>query len=123
MSFLFRKVRCFLFFAAALQALALLVMVVSAQAQVTVVNAASYATDLKVTPGSIAVAFGTFKTQNDQNYTASSTPLPTTLGGVSVTVNGVAAGLFFAGKTQINFLLPATVAAGAGSITVTGSDG
>ncbi|MFN7948623.1 MAG: hypothetical protein U0Z53_24935 [Blastocatellia bacterium] len=123
MSFLTRKVHYFFFLVAVLTVMAVMTPVVSAQSQVTVVNAASYASDLKVTPGSIAVAFGAFKTQNDQNYSATSTPLPVTLGGVSVNVGGAAAALFFVGKTQINFLVPATAAAGNATITVTSSDG
>jgi uncharacterized protein (TIGR03118 family) len=40
------------------------------------------------------------------------TQLPTTLNGVSVTVNGEAAPVSFVGNTQINFLVPADIQAG-----------
>lgn len=92
------------------------------QPAVAVVNAASYASDFIVAPNSIAAAFGSFKTQNDQVYSATSRPLPTSLGGVKVTVNGVDAGLFFVSNTQINFLIPASTPIGSVSVTVTNSD-
>lgn len=92
------------------------------QAQVTVVSAASYASDSIVTPGSIAAAFSSFRTQNDQTFTATSKPLPTVLGGVKVTIAGIDAGLFFVSKTQINFLVPASLQTGTVTITVTNAD-
>lgn len=91
-------------------------------AQVAVVNAASYTPDNTLTPDSIAAAFGNFQTQNGQVFTATSTPLPTSLGGVSVTVNGLAAQLFFVSGAQINLLVPASVTAGIATIVVTNAD-
>jgi len=44
--------------------------------------------------------------------------LPTTLGGVSVTFNGVPAALAYAGPTQINALVPASVQPGAVEVAV-----
>jgi uncharacterized protein (TIGR03437 family) len=61
-------------------------------------------------PDMITAAFGTFVTQNGQNYTASTNPLPTTLGGVRLQVNGVDAPLFFVSPGQINFMIPSTLA-------------
>src|SRR5215510_1064926 len=78
---------------------------VSAQQAINVVNAASFT--VNVAPNSIAAAFGNFVTQNNQNYFAQTRPLPTMLGGVSVKIGGVDAGLFFVGTTQINLLVPA----------------
>ncbi len=46
---------------------------------------------------------------------ASSQPLPTTLAGTQVRINGVAAGLFFVSPDQINFQVPRTTAATTGS--------
>jgi uncharacterized protein (TIGR03437 family) len=40
------------------------------------------------------------------NNAATTVPLPTTLGGVTVKLNGVAAPLFFVGSSQINFEMP-----------------
>jgi uncharacterized protein (TIGR03437 family) len=68
-------------------------------------NAASY--ELVVAPDSIAVLFG----QNLASVTTSAAgnPLPTNLGGVSVTVAGLSAGLSYVSPSQINFVLPSSV--------------
>ena len=92
----------------------------AAQAPVTVVNAASF--EAGVAPDAIAAAFGQYVTQNNQTYSATAVPLPTTLGGVSVKVDGVDAGLFFVGPTQINFAVPTGIADGARPVVVTNSD-
>lgn len=95
----------------------------SIQAQVTVVSAASFANDKIVAPNSIASAFGTFNTQGNQVYIASSVPLPTTLGGVRVRIGNTDAGLFFVAPSQINFLIPAELADTAtATITVTNAN-
>jgi adhesin/invasin len=52
-------------------------------------------------PRAIETIFGT--NLSDAIYLASSYPLPTQLGPTSVTVNGMAAPLFYASPTQINF--------------------
>ncbi|HKC84598.1 MAG TPA: DUF4394 domain-containing protein [Blastocatellia bacterium] len=75
------------------------------QAGFAVVNAASFSADT-LAPGMIASAFGPFMTQNNGVFFATSQSLPTTLGGVKVSVNGQDAGLFFAGPNQINLLVP-----------------
>lgn len=95
----------------------------AAQQAVTVVSAATFASDATVAPDSIAAAFGAFVTQNGQSFSASTIPLPTMLGGVSVTVNGAPAGLFFVSTTQINLLIPSGTADGEATIVVTSSDG
>jgi uncharacterized protein (TIGR03437 family) len=91
-------------------------------AGLAVVNAASFFGDV-VAPDSIAAIFGNFQTQNGQPAAATSTPLPTTLGGVSVSVNGVNAGLFFASNGQINFLVPSSTGDGIATVTVTNANG
>ncbi len=96
---------------------------VSAQGTVTVVSAASYATDKVLAPDMIAAAFGTFTTQNNQNYSATTVPLPTTLGGVRVRIGNTDAGLFFVGPGQINFQIPPGLAdTQNATITVTNSN-
>jgi uncharacterized protein (TIGR03437 family) len=67
-------------------------------------SAASF--DPTLSPGEIAALFG----QGLTNTTAVATtqPLPTTLAGVQVFIDGVAAPLFFAAPTQINFQVPLT---------------
>lgn len=92
------------------------------QQAVTVVSAATFASDLTVAPDSIAAAFGQFTTQNNQIFVTPGLPLPTTLGGVQATVNGVAAQLLFVAPTQINLVIPPGVADGTATIIVTSSD-
>ncbi|MGE0126642.1 MAG: hypothetical protein AB7U82_00955 [Blastocatellales bacterium] len=95
----------------------------SAQTPVTVVSAASFATDKVLAPDEIAAAFGAFVTQGNQVYSAQSVPLPTTLGGVSVKIGNTDAGLFFVSVGQINFQIPPGLADTANAtITVTNSD-
>ena len=92
------------------------------QSSIAVVNAASFANNGTIAPDEIASIFGAFRTQNDQLFVATTLPLPTTLGGVRVTVNGVSAQLFFTSNTQINFIIPSAVALGPTSVVVTNVD-
>ena len=90
-----------------------------ANTTVAVVSAGNY--QAPVTPDSIAALFGVGLSV--QTGKASTRPLPTTLAGVTVRVNNVAAGLFFASPGQVNFLIPAGTALGTANILVTASDG
>ena len=67
-----------------------------------VVNAASYAA--KVAPGSLFSIFGTDLATANQS--AASAPLPTSLGGTSVTIGGKPAPLVFVSPGQINAQIP-----------------
>jgi uncharacterized protein (TIGR03437 family) len=87
--------------------------------QVTTVSAANY--QAQTTPESIVAAFGTLLAPN--LAVASSLPLPTNLGGVSVSVNGNSAGLFFVSPGQVNYQIPAGTAAGTANVVVTTSNG
>ena len=85
------------------------------------VSAASFATDRVVAPGSIASLFGA----NLSNVTraAETIPLPSVLGGVTVTVTDSTgraenAPLFYVSASQINFLVPAACARGEALLTV-----
>jgi len=73
-----------------------------------VVNAASF--ESGVSPGGLATVFGTDLTSVTGVIVSSSNPLPTTLGGVSVLVNGIPAALFSVayanGEDQISFQVP-----------------
>ncbi|MFB3776733.1 MAG: hypothetical protein ACE141_03955 [Bryobacteraceae bacterium] len=70
-----------------------------------IVNAASFAPQPHpVSPGAISALFGTELAS--ETVTAATIPLPTSLGGVSVTVNGAPAPLFMVSATQINFQMP-----------------
>ena len=68
------------------------------------VNGASFAPGAAVAPGSIISLFGIDLATS--TAIAESLPLPTTLAGVTVEVNGIAAPLFFVSPLQINFQLP-----------------
>ncbi|HYL73291.1 MAG TPA: FG-GAP-like repeat-containing protein [Bryobacteraceae bacterium] len=69
-----------------------------------VLNGASFATNQAVSAGSLVSLFGFgFASSNAQ---ASTIPLPTSLGGVSVTFNGIQAPLLFVSATQINAQVP-----------------
>jgi uncharacterized protein (TIGR03437 family) len=77
--------------------------------EVKMTNAASFDAT-QVARGSIVAAFGT----QLANGTAStpSAALPTVLGGVSVSVDNIAAGLIFVSAGQVNFVMPNGVATG-----------
>lgn len=80
-----------------------LILTVSAFAQtVTSVNSASYTPQNEAAVNSISSLFGTGLSVN--TVVANSVPLPTTLDGVTVTVGGQPAGLFFVSPYQINSL-------------------
>jgi uncharacterized protein (TIGR03437 family) len=73
-----------------------------------VLNAASYARSVKgealLVGGAIFSIFGENLAVSEQR--ASGTPLPTTLGGTSISVGGIAASLFYVSSRQINFQVP-----------------
>ena len=90
-----------------------------------VTNAASY--QPQISPGALASVFGSGL--SNATY-VSSLPYPTSLGasalggsGVSVSVNGVAAPVFFASPSQINFQVPWGTAIGTASVTVSVAGG
>ncbi len=87
-------------------------------APVVSVNATSY--DKQVSPGGIAAAFGAGMSTTIK--VASALPLPTDLNGVSVTIDGTPAQLFFVSPTQINYLVPAGLHAGVAQVTVEFND-
>ena len=80
-----------------------------------VTDAASFAP--RVAPGGLATIFGS----GLANTTAQATglPLPQTLGGAQVIVNGSPAPLIFASANQINFQVPSNLAAGIANLFVT----
>jgi len=80
-----------------------------------IVNAASFAT--MVAPGSLASIFGSNFAATAQS--ASDVPLPKSLSGVSVTMNGVASPLVYAGANQINYQVPYEIQPGTASVVVT----
>jgi uncharacterized protein (TIGR03437 family) len=90
------------------------------------VNAASFRTDQPVAAGSWLAVFpfpaGT-SFANVGTVSATSLPLPTSLGGVTVTVGGTAAPLNYVSASQINLLIPLNTAAGVQPIVVNGPAG
>ncbi|MBS1792034.1 MAG: hypothetical protein JST85_30285 [Acidobacteria bacterium] len=99
------------------------IQTVSAQAQaVTLVNAASYATDA-LAPESLAAAYGSFVTTGNQTFVASSLPLPASLGGVRATIGGIDAGMIVASPGQLNLVVPQNALDGLNTVIVTNADG
>jgi uncharacterized protein (TIGR03437 family) len=77
--------------------------------ELNAVNAASFEAGL--TPGSAATAFLDGILDSDQVIPATAIPLPTTLGGVAVFVNGAPAPLYAVSRDQVNFQAPFGLAA------------
>jgi uncharacterized protein (TIGR03437 family) len=80
-----------------------------------VTNAASYRAG-EAAPGSIVSIFG--DDLSTVVRAAGTAPLPSTLGGLSVTVNGVAAPLFYVSPSQVNAQIPFETAVGTATIQV-----
>src|SRR5579871_362146 len=88
-----------------------------------VVNAASFAPGTELAPGSIVSVFGTNLAASNGNQAGF--PLPTTLGGIKLTIGGIDAPLFYAGTGQVNAQIPieltpgtqSSIVAQAGSVT------
>lgn len=98
-----------------LLALAAFTGLLSAQ-NLTILNGASFRTGQPVTAGSWATAYGAFT--GVAQTVATTSPIPQTLGGVTVTINGAAAPVYFVSATQVNFLVPFAVTAGVRSVEV-----
>src|SRR5882724_3652371 len=81
-----------------------------------VVNAASLST-FSVSPGSIVTIFGTQLTAGVAYAADVKTP-PTTLGGVTVTIGGSSAGLFYVSPTQINAVINTATPTGTQNVVV-----
>ncbi len=75
----------------------------------------------RVAPGSLASIFGT-NLASGENF-APGIPLPTSLGGASVTIGGIAAPLLYVNVGQINFQVPAAVKPGTVALVVMGPGG
>ena len=74
-----------------------------------IVNAGAFEESRPLAPNSLAVAFGEFAGATPA--TANTLPLPVLLGGVEVLVAGAPAGIYSVSRTQVNFVIPAGVAA------------
>lgn len=101
--------------------LALAVLCGVVQAQVAIVNNASFRGDQPVSAGSWVAAFGTF--DGVPTTTASVFPLPTSLGGVTINVDGVDAPLYDVRNLQLTFLIPYATTPGAHPVVITTPSG
>ncbi|HXK06139.1 MAG TPA: IPT/TIG domain-containing protein [Verrucomicrobiae bacterium] len=75
----------------------------------------------RVAPGSLASIFGTNLASGEASATGF--PLPTSLGGTSVTMGGTTAPLLYVNSGQINFQVPSSLKSGTVSLTVQGPSG
>ena len=78
-----------------------------------VVNAASYTA--QISPGSLATLFGTHLAAS---LTVASAPLPQSLAGISITVNGRPAPILAVTSTQVNFQVPWEITPGNAQVVV-----
>jgi uncharacterized protein (TIGR03437 family) len=97
--------------------LAMLATSSAANAQFLVVNGASFQRDVAVAPGSWVTAFGTFAGLTAAQ--AATLPIPKTLSGVTINVDGVDAAVHYVSATQINFLIPNATTAGLKPVRIT----
>jgi len=74
-----------------------------------------------VAPNSIAAAFGTKLAST--RVSATTQPLPLSLDGTTVYVNGTQARLFFVDPLQVNYLVPEGIPAGPAQVVVVAKDG
>jgi uncharacterized protein (TIGR03437 family) len=93
----------------------------SLQAQVAIVNNASFRGDQPVSAGSWVAAFAAF--QGVSTATATAFPLPKTLGGVKVTVAGADAALYDVRSSQLTFLIPYATSPGLQPVVITTPSG
>jgi uncharacterized protein (TIGR03437 family) len=83
-----------------------------------VVNAASSAPfTAQIAPGEVITLYGTGFTSSSTPVTASA-PVPTTLGGVQVMINGVLAPVYYVSSGQINAIVPYTTAVGEAPLSI-----
>ena len=86
------------------------------------VNAASFV-GTNIAPNSLVALFGNFQTMGGAFFSATTQPMPTTLGGMKVTINGVDAQLLFVNNGQVNLMTPDLSNDGPTSLVVTNADG
>src|SRR5712692_8154688 len=115
------------FLSGAMKVLPVILLVIclalSAKAQsIHVVNAASLEGDTTFAPGSIITIFGA-NLSSSTAFAASAQNPPMSLAGVSITVGGSAARLFFVSPGQINAVMSPSTPAGVQTLVVTSSNG
>lgn len=93
-------------------------LVVPAHGQIAkVVNGASFVENRSLTPGSIITILGA-NLSNQTAYAAPSSTMPSSLGGVTVTIGATPVPLFYVSPGQVNAQIPASVAVGTATLTV-----
>ncbi len=98
-------------------------LALNSSAQVTsVVNAASLVSNSTLAPGSIITIFGTHLATGVAVASSAKNP-PQSLGGVSLSIGGAAAGLFFVSPSQINAVMSPATPLGAQTLVVTSTTG
>lgn len=100
-------------------ALMLLGSPLRAQNGLAIVNAASFLPNFPVSPGSLASAFAIGQFTGGTEAAATVIPLPTTLGGIQILVDGTACPLIYASAAQINFQVPSAATPGRHPVRVT----
>lgn len=86
---------------------------------VATLSAASF--EAGAAPDSIVASFG--QSLATQTASAATIPLPTQLGGTTVEINGVRAGLFFVSAFQVNYVIPSTTVLGTATVVIRSGDG
>ncbi len=98
--------------------------VTASMGQVTVVNSASFDPNSPIAPGSFASAFGSgLCSQTAAGGLTASNQYPMSLGGCSLTVNGVPAMMQFVSSGQVNFVMPQIAGSGVQNVVVTNGAG
>jgi uncharacterized protein (TIGR03437 family) len=85
------------------------------------INAASFAANMPIAPGSDVAVFGSAFSSG--TFQAAATPLPSSLENTRVTINGVAAPMFFVSPGQANVQVPFNVPLGTATIQVINANG
>jgi trimeric autotransporter adhesin len=89
---------------------------VDGQSALAIVSAANNQTT--VAPNSLATIYGTNLASLVANAQLGASGLPTVLGGVSVSIDGVVAPLLYVSPQQINFLVPANTPLGTAQVNI-----
>jgi uncharacterized protein (TIGR03437 family) len=83
---------------------------------ISVTNDASFVTS--ISPGSLVALFGNGNVLSGITASGFNTPLPTSSGGTSVTINGIYCPLVYVSPTQINLQAPMELAVGTATVVV-----
>jgi len=84
---------------------------------ITKVQGPSYA--VRLSPGSLFALYGDLFTAPGVTATVSTTPWPLSLAGVSISINGFLAPLYYVSKTQVNAQVPFEVTPGTATLIIT----